>query len=126
AKGALLQPTLVPHASGVAMVFPIFFFFKEPATTDIYTTRHTLSLHDALPISASLAARDSTRHRATGDYAAPTPLDNGQHCGRVADLARHRIAGAGASGTEPFGGARSGAAAAPLRACPTRRVAAHR
>src|SRR5213075_2284332 len=27
-----------------------FFFFNDTATTEIYTTRHTLSLHDALPI----------------------------------------------------------------------------
>src|SRR5213075_43190 len=27
------------------------FFCKDTSTTDIYTTRHTLSLHDALPIS---------------------------------------------------------------------------
>src|SRR5213075_3100905 len=27
------------------------FFFNDTATTEIYTTRHTLSLHDALPIS---------------------------------------------------------------------------
>src|SRR3546814_18204130 len=26
------------------------FFFNDPATTDIYTYRYTLSLHDALPI----------------------------------------------------------------------------
>src|SRR5213075_2031793 len=31
------------------------FFFNDPATTEIYTTRHTLSLHDALPISFGLA-----------------------------------------------------------------------
>src|SRR6188474_3930333 len=28
-----------------------FFFFKDPATTETYTSLHTLSLHDALPIS---------------------------------------------------------------------------
>src|SRR5213083_3735652 len=28
-----------------------FFFFNETATTEIYTTANTLSLHDALPIS---------------------------------------------------------------------------
>src|SRR5216110_4110162 len=28
-----------------------FFFFNETATTEIYTSSHTLSLHDALPIS---------------------------------------------------------------------------
>src|SRR5213075_645310 len=32
-------------------LFLIFFFFNDTATTEIYTTRHTLSLHDALPIS---------------------------------------------------------------------------
>src|SRR5213075_1244793 len=31
--------------------FLFFFFFNDTATTEIYTTRHTLSLHDALPIS---------------------------------------------------------------------------
>src|SRR3546814_21201035 len=30
-----------------------FFFFNESATTGIYTYLHTLSLHDALPISSS-------------------------------------------------------------------------
>src|SRR5216110_3986715 len=28
-----------------------FFFFNDTATTEIYTSSHTLSLHDALPIS---------------------------------------------------------------------------
>src|SRR5216110_4067084 len=28
----------------------LFFFFNEAATTEIYTSSHTLSLHDALPI----------------------------------------------------------------------------
>jgi hypothetical protein len=28
-----------------------FFFFNDTATTEIYTKIHTLSLHDALPIS---------------------------------------------------------------------------
>src|SRR5213079_2389386 len=30
-----------------------FFFFNDTATTEIYTTTDTLSLHDALPISIS-------------------------------------------------------------------------
>src|SRR5213075_1523407 len=30
-----------------------FFFLTDPQNTEIYTTRHTLSLHDALPISGS-------------------------------------------------------------------------
>ena len=28
----------------------VFFFFNDTATTEIYTTHNTLSLHDALPI----------------------------------------------------------------------------
>src|SRR3546814_13370960 len=31
-----------------------FFFFKYTATTEIYTYCHTLSLHDALPVSHQL------------------------------------------------------------------------
>src|SRR5213595_4313302 len=34
-----------------------FFFFHDTATTEIYTTEDTLSLHDALPISTPKAAR---------------------------------------------------------------------
>src|SRR5213075_2200233 len=34
-----------------------FFFFNDTATTEIYTTRHTLSLHDALPIYGRLLRR---------------------------------------------------------------------
>src|SRR5213075_3604010 len=34
----------------------LFFFFNDTATTEIYTTRHTLSLHDALPISTLCGA----------------------------------------------------------------------
>src|SRR3546814_17454692 len=30
----------------------VVFFFNDTSTTEIYTYRHTLSLHDALPISA--------------------------------------------------------------------------
>src|SRR5213075_1283856 len=32
--------------------------FNDTATTEIYTTRHTLSLHDALPISPSIVLHD--------------------------------------------------------------------
>src|SRR2546430_12345934 len=42
--------------------FFIFFFFNDTATTEIYT----LSLHDALPISAARIGRqDSSRHRSS-------------------------------------------------------------
>src|SRR3546814_20840519 len=38
---------------GPCMLWLILFFFTDTATTEIYTYRHTLSLHDALPISLS-------------------------------------------------------------------------
>src|SRR3546814_3539512 len=44
----------------------MFFFFNYPATTEIYTYCHTLSLHDALPIytdAAVPAIADLTRCR---------------------------------------------------------------
>src|SRR3546814_6991768 len=40
------------------MIECICFFFNDTATTEIYTYLHTLSLHDALPISAVVLARD--------------------------------------------------------------------
>src|SRR5216110_3855003 len=37
------------HLSSFFFFF-FFFFFNDTATTEIYTSSHTLSLHDALPI----------------------------------------------------------------------------
>src|SRR6266576_6202743 len=51
----------------VASFIPFFFFFNDTATTEIYT----LSLHDALPISAT---RRPPRRR---HGAPPTPRDAG-------------------------------------------------
>src|SRR5216110_3042038 len=51
-----------------------FFFFNNTATTEIYTSSHTLSLHDALPISLEreLAGEHLERHDAEGvDVGAP-------------------------------------------------------
>src|SRR3546814_20656444 len=38
------------------MIHFYYFFFNDTATTEIYTYLHTLSLHDALPISLAAAA----------------------------------------------------------------------
>src|SRR6184192_3068134 len=38
----------------------VFFFFNDTATTEIYTSIDTLSLHDALPISETLGATSSS------------------------------------------------------------------
>src|SRR3546814_15452783 len=53
----------------------IFFFFNDTATTEIYTYGHTLSLHDALPISPFWAKDVSV--------ASPTPRHRG-NCRRCA------------------------------------------
>src|SRR3546814_15923102 len=43
------------------LCFWVFFFFKVTATTRIYTSLHTLSLQDALPISWTHAAAAQSR-----------------------------------------------------------------
>src|SRR6059058_5652722 len=40
-----------------------FFFFNDTATTEIYTSLPTLSLHDALPILTPWPRRSATRAR---------------------------------------------------------------
>src|SRR5690348_18237043 len=45
----------------------LLFFFNAPATTEIYT----LSLHDALPISADRAARARIARRCQGRHGSP-------------------------------------------------------
>src|SRR2546427_11875165 len=49
------------------LLFSFFFFFNDTATTEIYT----LSLHDALPISASMAAAAATSPRPSCAACAP-------------------------------------------------------
>src|SRR5690348_18138266 len=44
--------------STIVYLISFFFFFNDPATTEIYT----LSLHDALPICDSSPTRASRRH----------------------------------------------------------------
>src|SRR6188474_3966316 len=46
--------------------FFFFFFFNDTATTEIYTSLHTLSLHDALPISRRPRRVHRRRERAHG------------------------------------------------------------
>src|SRR5205809_8001123 len=50
------------HQSILASKHILFFFFNDPATTEIYT----LSLHDALPISPVSRAGGSNRPRSSG------------------------------------------------------------
>src|SRR2546422_3199733 len=56
---------------------PLFFFFNDTATTEIYT----LSLHDALPITRRARARRSTFSRVRGlASAASTTHDRASRC----------------------------------------------
>src|SRR5205085_12304589 len=48
---------IVSFESFVTVCLPFFFFFKHPATTEIYT----LSLHDALPIWQAAPAQVNVR-----------------------------------------------------------------
>src|SRR5881397_3820101 len=50
------------------VVLTVFFFFNETATTEIYTAQYTLSLHDALPISARRGSDGPA-----GERAVPAP-----------------------------------------------------
>src|SRR5213075_3531478 len=52
------------------LIIFFFFFFNDQATTEIYTTRHTLSLHDALPISTTM--RSWRKPSITSTESAPT------------------------------------------------------
>src|SRR3546814_16528100 len=40
------------HCTSMLYDLSLCFFFHDPSTPEIYTYLHTLSLHDALPISA--------------------------------------------------------------------------
>src|SRR3546814_17279182 len=51
-----------------------FFFFKDTATTEIYTDGHTLSLHDALPVYLNLALADNAQQKAFVTGPVPSPL----------------------------------------------------
>src|SRR5216117_3438946 len=81
------------------MFFFFFFFFNDTATTEIYTRKDTLSLHDALPISPGYAAAP-----------APGSAQDRRHRGRIG---RERVRGLGHQ--LPGGGPRGGAAAIERR-----------
>src|SRR5256885_6914405 len=66
------------------MVTVLFFFFNDTATTEIYT----LSLHDALPISAFAAARGADSDPCVARR--PARLRRGRHGHRVRRKSRDR------------------------------------
>src|SRR3546814_952206 len=62
------------------------FFFNYTATTEIYPDRHTLSLHDALPICAGAAGArvrpQPDQHRADGDLRSAEDRRHGPAAGQ--------------------------------------------
>src|SRR6187551_2160770 len=65
------------------------FFFNDTATTDIYTTHNTLSLHDALPItprSLPAIARASSRARGSTRSSAATSSRSEEHTSELPSL----------------------------------------
>src|SRR5437899_10013006 len=68
--------------------FDIFFFFNDPATTEIYT----LSLHDALPISATSSGRPprASRRQASVIYRQASTSRSEEHTSELQSL-RHLV-----------------------------------
>src|SRR3546814_18288459 len=66
------------------------FFFKASATTEIYTYRHTLSLHDALPISVldDLRRQFEDRNTRTAELARQLPQNAERSINARFDIAR--------------------------------------
>src|SRR5881628_4249001 len=71
----------------IALVFAVvfFFFFYDTATTEIYTSVNTLSLHDALPISV-VTARPRLRPARAGSPAAGAPCRSEEHTSELQSL----------------------------------------
>src|SRR5216117_576811 len=62
----------------IGFFFFLFFFFNDTATTEIYTRKDTLSLHDALPICCSAGTRFSAASlKAALAFAPDRPLPVG-------------------------------------------------
>src|SRR3546814_7749346 len=75
------------------ILFTDFLFFIDTATTEIYTYRHTLSLHDALPISRHRRAAVASRPSRPDRRDAParlytTPVRSEEHTSELQSLMR--------------------------------------
>src|SRR3546814_8085543 len=70
----------------------LYFCFNDTATTEIYTYLHTLSLHDALPISASRPspeiASETSRSGAGSDRAPRSGHRSEEHTSELQSLMR--------------------------------------
>ena len=61
----------------------VFFFFNDTATTEIYTTHNTLSLHDALPISNQFFILKDLANEQHQSIVRIDPFDNCLEIGRA-------------------------------------------
>src|SRR3546814_17224076 len=70
------------------LVFLIFLFFNVTATTEIYTYGHTLSLHDALPISQAGKYRQAWETLMLDN---PFPAVHGRVCYHPCETSCNRV-----------------------------------
>src|SRR3546814_15578239 len=85
----------------------LFFFFNDTSTTEIYTSLHTLSHHDALPIktlrkTGREAARETAGTHGDGRLSRPDRLAalGGGCAGGLGTCAQGQLGPAGPSGTD--------------------------
>src|SRR6059036_3357067 len=98
----------------IKLLFFFFFFFNDTATTEIYTTYDTLSLHDALPIFDPQDPNDR------GEFPAPRPRALAAEPVTESPLAADRLAQGAAAGqaAAPCGSIRHQPCAGGLAALP--------
>src|SRR5213083_3640955 len=65
----------------------LFFFFNDTATTEIYTTANTLSLHDALPISCGWSTASQATIPLAGYSGCSTRRRSEEHTSELQSLA---------------------------------------
>src|SRR5213079_1557140 len=67
------------------------FFYNEPATTEIYTTTDTLSLHDALPILSAVYRMRGREGKRTRSRSISRALGLPSSCGSTAASSTGRV-----------------------------------
>src|SRR5881396_2028748 len=71
---------------GILLVTLIVFFFNDAETTEIYTVRNTLSLHDALPILSAPARRSASRSAASAPVSGANAARSEEHTSELQSL----------------------------------------
>src|SRR5881396_4356028 len=75
----------LPPGGGLIIVATAF-FFNDTETTEIYTVRNTLSLHDALPILSAPARRSASRSAASAPVSGANAARSEEHTSELQSL----------------------------------------